>query len=78
MPQSLPLTIDIDERNRFIVRILSPQKISLTHEHRMDNMQWIGSAHWLTKQQSAALAYAILDRAEELDGPPIKRRRRQS
>jgi hypothetical protein len=74
---SYPITLDIDERNRFILRALSTQKLSLTHEHRMDSGQWVGSAWWLTKEQSGQLAHMLLDRAEELEGPPIKRRRRQ-
>lgn len=72
----LPLILDIDERHKVTLTIQG-DRLYYKAEFLMDSQDWvITESHVMTKERAGWLAFAILDKADELEGPKLKRPRR--
>jgi hypothetical protein len=74
----LPLEIQPNDRTK-ITLLVEGDRLYFKSEFLMDSQSWvIKESYHLTREQSASLAFSILDKAEEIEGPPLKRPRRRA
>lgn len=76
MRDKLPLVLNIDDRHKVTLQVQG-DRLYYKAEFLMDSQEWvITETYNLTKEWAGTLAFAIIDKANEIDGPDCRRPRR--